>query len=165
MAGRSSGPALVRPRLRNGGGDAGGTGSRRSERVAGIDASEGYVRDARRRLTDRRAHLVVGDGTARPVADAVVAAVVSGPVLNFLPRPERAVAEIARVTRPGGTVAASVWDYEEGMELIAASGTRPVRSAPAPASWTRACGSRCADRNHCWPSSPVRACATSRCDR
>lgn len=114
--------------------------------VVSIDASEGYVRDARRRLTDRRAHLVVGDGTARPVADA-------------------AVAEIAHIARPGGTVAASVWDYAEGMELIATSGTRPVRSAPAPASWTRACGSRCADRNHCRPSSSMRVCATSRCDR
>jgi hypothetical protein len=39
-------------------------------------------------------------------------------VLNFVPEPERAVAEMVRVVRPGGTVAAYVWDYAEGMQLI-----------------------------------------------
>lgn len=43
---------------------------------------------------------------------------VSGLVLNFLPSPERAVAEMVRVTRPGGVVAAYVWDYAGRMGLI-----------------------------------------------
>jgi SAM-dependent methyltransferase len=44
--------------------------------------------------------------------------VVSGLVLNFVARAETALAEMARVTRPGGTVAAYVWDYAEGMQLM-----------------------------------------------
>ena len=44
--------------------------------------------------------------------------VVSGLMINFVPQPEVAVAEMARVARPGGWVAAYVWDYIEGMELM-----------------------------------------------
>jgi SAM-dependent methyltransferase len=39
-------------------------------------------------------------------------------MLNFVPDPAAAVAEMARVVRPGGTVALYVWDYAEGMELM-----------------------------------------------
>lgn len=45
-------------------------------------------------------------------------AVVSGLVLNFVPQPQRMVAEMARVTRAGGTVAAYVWDYAGQMQLL-----------------------------------------------
>ena len=43
--------------------------------------------------------------------------VVSGLVLNFVPDPDAAVAAMARAA-PGGTVAAYVWDYAEGMQLL-----------------------------------------------
>ena len=43
---------------------------------------------------------------------------VSGLVLNFVPDPAAAVAEMTRVARPGGAVAAYVWDYRDGMELM-----------------------------------------------
>jgi SAM-dependent methyltransferase len=46
--------------------------------------------------------------------------VVSGLALNFVPEPERAVAELARVVAPGGVVAAYVWDYAEGMGMLRA---------------------------------------------
>ena len=45
-------------------------------------------------------------------------AIVSGRVLNFIPQPERAVAEMARAARPGGVVAAYVWDYAGKMQLM-----------------------------------------------
>jgi SAM-dependent methyltransferase len=45
-------------------------------------------------------------------------AVVSGLVLNFVPEPDRAVSEMARVARRGGTVTAYVWDYAEGMQMM-----------------------------------------------
>jgi SAM-dependent methyltransferase len=45
-------------------------------------------------------------------------AVVSGLVLNFVPQPERAAAEMIRVARSGGTVAAYVWDYAGEMQLM-----------------------------------------------
>jgi SAM-dependent methyltransferase len=44
--------------------------------------------------------------------------VVSGLVLNFVPAPAEAAAEIVRVTVPGGLAAAYLWDLAEGMEVI-----------------------------------------------
>ena len=39
-------------------------------------------------------------------------------VLNFVPDADRAVAEMRRVTRPGGVLAAAVWDYGERMQML-----------------------------------------------
>ena len=39
-------------------------------------------------------------------------------MLNFLPAPAEAVAAMAARVRTGGTVAAYVWDYAEGMQLL-----------------------------------------------
>jgi SAM-dependent methyltransferase len=61
---------------------------------------------------------VVADARALPFPDGTFDAVVSGLMLNFVPRPELAVAEFARVAVPGGTVAAYVWDYAEGMRFV-----------------------------------------------
>lgn len=86
--------------------------------VVGIDPSAGFVAYARARLADRHARFTVADARRLPVADGRVDAVVSGLVLNFVPDPDQAVREMARVTRPGGQVAAYVWDYAGKMELI-----------------------------------------------
>ena len=47
--------------------------------------------------------------------DAAFDAVASGLVLNFVPDQPKAAAEMRRAVRPGGTVAAYVWDYADGM--------------------------------------------------
>jgi SAM-dependent methyltransferase len=86
--------------------------------VTGIDPSEGYVAFARQQVVDARVSFAVGDAQALPAQTATYDAVVAGLVLNFVPDPSRAVAEMARVTRPGGVVAAYVWDYAEGMQLM-----------------------------------------------
>jgi SAM-dependent methyltransferase len=39
-------------------------------------------------------------------------------VLNFVPEPAKAVAEMRRAVRPGGTVALYVWDYAGEMQLM-----------------------------------------------
>ncbi|MET1061547.1 MAG: methyltransferase domain-containing protein [Aeromicrobium sp.] len=44
--------------------------------------------------------------------------VVSQLVLNFLPDPAVGLAEMLRVTRPGGTIAACTWDYAGGMTML-----------------------------------------------
>ena len=86
--------------------------------VVGIDPSTAYVLFARTRVNDPRVRFEVGDAQALRAATAAYDAVVAGLVLNFVRRPDKAVAEMARATRPGGTVAAYVWDYAEGMQLI-----------------------------------------------
>ncbi|WP_282700379.1 class I SAM-dependent methyltransferase [Streptomyces sp. CC219B] len=85
--------------------------------VLGCDRSAGFVETAR--ATARGpVSFVVADATALPVADGVCDAAVSGLALNFLPEPAAGVAEMARAVRPGGLVAAYVWDYAEGMGLL-----------------------------------------------
>jgi len=86
--------------------------------VTSIDASAGYVAHARAQTADLRAHFEVGDAQTLPYDTGSFDAAVSGLVLNFLPQPQRGLAEMVRVTRPGGTVAAYVWDYAGQMQLM-----------------------------------------------
>jgi SAM-dependent methyltransferase len=86
--------------------------------VIGVDPSEGFLAQARGRIADDRVAWRVGDARSLPVADGEVDAVVSGLALNFVPQPERAAAEFARVLSSGGLAAAYVWDYADGMQLM-----------------------------------------------
>ena len=86
--------------------------------IVGVDPSEGFLTTARARIDDARATFRTGDAQSLPVPDGHFDAVVSGLVLNFVPEPHRALAEFVRVARPGGVVAAYVWDYAEGMEML-----------------------------------------------
>jgi SAM-dependent methyltransferase len=90
--------------------------SQRPSRVLGVDPSAGFLAAARR--TPGPFTAVVATATALPVRDDAVDRVVSALVLNFVPRPDEALAEMRRITRPQGIVAAYVWDYAEGMQLI-----------------------------------------------
>jgi SAM-dependent methyltransferase len=87
-------------------------------RVVSLDPSEGFVAHARAHVSDERTHFRTGDAQALPVGDAEFDATVSGLVLNFIPDQAKAVAEMRRVTRPGGAVAAYVWDYGGEMQLM-----------------------------------------------
>ncbi|HEY7122919.1 MAG TPA: methyltransferase domain-containing protein [Ktedonobacterales bacterium] len=86
--------------------------------VLGVDPSEGFVAYARAQTPDPRASFAVGDARALPLPDSSVDAVISGLVLNFIPQPERAAAEMVRSVRAGGLVAAYVWDYAGEMQLM-----------------------------------------------
>jgi len=86
--------------------------------VHGIDPSEGYLARARAQVHDGRVQFEVGDARQLPVATAAYDVVVSGLVLNFIPDLTAGMAEMVRVTKPGGTVAAYVWDYAGKMELM-----------------------------------------------
>lgn len=87
-------------------------------RLVGIDPSAGFLEHAVRRLGPAGAEFRQADARALPFAEAEFDRVVSGLVLNFVPDPPRAVAEMARVLRPGGTAALYVWDYAEGMAMM-----------------------------------------------
>jgi SAM-dependent methyltransferase len=86
--------------------------------VQGVDPSAGFIEYARGQVTDERARFEVGDAQSLPFPDAAFDAAVSGLVLNFVPAPATAVVELARVTRPGGTVAVYVWDYAGEIQML-----------------------------------------------
>jgi SAM-dependent methyltransferase len=86
--------------------------------VRGIDRSGTYVAFARAQVRDGRASFEAGDAQELPVSSSDYDAAVSGLVLNFVPQPERMVAEMARAARPGGAVAVYVWDYGGQMQLM-----------------------------------------------
>ncbi len=86
--------------------------------VRGIDTSAGFVDYAQERVSSAIASFEVGDAQSIPLDDESVDVAVSGLVLNFVPDPSIAVAEMVRVVRPEGTVAAYVWDYAGKMELM-----------------------------------------------
>jgi trans-aconitate methyltransferase len=86
--------------------------------VYGIDASEGFVSQARTRIGDPRSHFESGDATRLPWKSGIHDVTVSGLVLNFVRDHESMAREMARVTRPGGRVAAYVWDYAGGMQMM-----------------------------------------------
>lgn len=88
--------------------------SRHPRRAVGIDLSHDHVVAARQRwrgLTDI-AMFEVGSAQQLPHPAASFEGVVSGLLLNFVPDPEAALAEMARVARPGGTLGVYLWDYD-----------------------------------------------------
>ena len=85
--------------------------------VFAVDPAEGFVAAASERL-GTRATVSMAGADDLPLPDSSVDCVVSGLVLNFVPDPTAALAESLRVARPGGTVAAYVWDYAGRMDLM-----------------------------------------------
>lgn len=85
--------------------------------VTGIDPSAAFIEHAKAHVQGP-VRFLVGDAQSLPLDAASADAAVSGLVLNFVPQPQLALAEMARVVRPGGTVAAYVWDYAGRMELM-----------------------------------------------
>jgi SAM-dependent methyltransferase len=99
--------------------------------VVAVDRSADFVAHAGGELDDPRVVFLVGDAAALPLTAARMDMVVSGLVLNFLPDPRAAVTELRRVARPGGTVAAYVWDYADGMQPIRAFWDAAIELAPS----------------------------------
>jgi SAM-dependent methyltransferase len=102
--------------------------------VRAADPSEPFAAACRARLPG--VDVVVAAGEELPFAGGAFDAVLSQLVVNFMPDAEAGVREMARVTRPGGIVAACVWDYAGEMTLLrgfwdAAREVDPERAAAA----------------------------------
>jgi SAM-dependent methyltransferase len=88
-----------------------------SAEIVGIDPSEAFLAAGRKQAAASRVRFELGDAQAMPFPDASFDQALSLLVLNFVKNPEKAIAEMQRVTRPGGTVSGCVWDYNEGMQM------------------------------------------------
>lgn len=80
----------------------------------GLDPSEQQIAHARQRPGAKAAEFRVGDALALPFADRSYDAALMALVIAFLPNPAKAVAEMARVVRPGGWIATYMWDIAGG---------------------------------------------------
>ena len=89
-----------------------------SAHVTGVDPSSAYVRHAQARTPSDRVRFMAGDARELQLPDASYDATLSLLALNFIPDPAKALREMIRVTRSGGPVAAAVWDYGDGMEML-----------------------------------------------
>jgi SAM-dependent methyltransferase len=89
--------------------------------VQGIDPSEAQLAFARTRPDTARAEFLLGDAMALPFEAGLFDAAVMALVIFFVPEPGKGLAEMTRVVRPGGMVAAYAWDALGG-----GSPTQPI---------------------------------------
>ena len=82
--------------------------------VEGVDPSEAQLGYARSRLRLPQVRFRQGDAQSLPYPDDSFDVAVMPLVIFFVPRPARAVAEMARVVRASGRVVAYGWDLEGG---------------------------------------------------
>ena len=89
-----------------------------TDHVAAVDPSEPFAEACRRRVPG--ADVRIAGAEHLPFADGAFDRVLSQLVLTFVADAEAAVGEMRRVARPGGRVAACVWDYQREMVLLRA---------------------------------------------
>jgi SAM-dependent methyltransferase len=86
--------------------------------VVGVDSANPFVEYSSAYLDRKRATLRQADAEALPFADDSFDRCLSLLVINFIPNVPDATQEMMRVTRRHGIVAAAVWDYGGGMEML-----------------------------------------------
>jgi ubiquinone/menaquinone biosynthesis C-methylase UbiE len=79
--------------------------------VIGVDSSEGYLEGAQRRRSHPNITYEGGDVRQMRFEDNSFGAAVSTLALDVIPEIEQVVAEMKRVTRPGGIVASGVHQF------------------------------------------------------
>jgi ubiquinone/menaquinone biosynthesis C-methylase UbiE len=86
-----------------------------ASQIVGVDISETYISHARAQIRDSRLSFVIGDPAAVDRPDGSFDRGYSLLALNFVKQPMQALRELCRLTRPGGTIAAAVWDFAGGL--------------------------------------------------
>ena len=90
----------------------------RSSRIIGIDAAAPFVAFAQARHPGDLIRFEVGDAQQLRFQSRSFDQILSLLVLNFIPNLATALDEMVRVTRPGGSLTAAVWDYGQEMEML-----------------------------------------------
>ena len=85
------------------------------DRVAALDIAIPYIAFARSRPGAAGIGFAVGDAGRLPYPDGSFAAALAQLSLNFVPNAAHAVRDMRRVVRPGGGIAAAVWDFRGGL--------------------------------------------------
>jgi SAM-dependent methyltransferase len=80
--------------------------------VSAVDPSPSFVEATRARIPDADVRQAAAESL--PWDDDTFDAALAGLVVHFMTDPVRGLREMGRVTRPGGIVAASVWDHAGG---------------------------------------------------
>ena len=89
----------------------------RASKIVGIDPSIGYLEYARANNTHSHVTFEIGDAQKLPHDDGSFDCCVSSLMIQFVSDAHKAVKEMKRVTKAGGTVATCMWDNSGGMEL------------------------------------------------
>jgi 2-polyprenyl-3-methyl-5-hydroxy-6-metoxy-1,4-benzoquinol methylase len=95
-----------------------------ANRVVGVDVSRRAIEAARQRAPDGRPEFIVTTGFALPFPDASFDLVTCFQVLEHVPEPTAFLSELARITRPHGTI-------------ILATPNAAIRLYPGMAPWNR----------------------------
>jgi SAM-dependent methyltransferase len=102
-----------------------------AERVAAADPSEPFAAACRARVPGARVEVAAAE--ALPFEDAAFDRALAQLALNFMSDAPMGLGEMRRVTRPGGTVAAAVWDYAGEMTLLRRFWDAAIAEDPAAA--------------------------------
>jgi SAM-dependent methyltransferase len=115
------------------------------EQIAGAAP---FVQAARERLPGVEVHEAPAERL--PFGDAAFDATLAQLVVQFMADPARGVAEMARVTRPGGVVAACVWDHGGGRGALSPFWTAAAALDPTAPDEDRRVGAREGDLHALW---------------
>jgi SAM-dependent methyltransferase len=101
--------------------------------IIGVDMAHPYVAYAKSQAIHSRPSFEIGDAAKLPYDDGSFTGVAAQLVLNFVTKPDRALAEMIRVTRAGGIIVGAVWDFRGGLVFSDYSGIRQQASIRGPA--------------------------------
>lgn len=87
-----------------------------TDAVAACDPASGFVTECAARHPGVRVEL--GRAESIPFDSGQFDHAMAQLVLHFVSDPDRAASEMMRVVRPGGSVSACVWDFDDGMEML-----------------------------------------------
>jgi len=99
--------------------------------VVAVEPSEPFAHACRARVPGLE--VVEAGAEALPLPNDAFDASLSQLVLNFIPDAAAGLREMARVTRPGGLIAACVWDYSGEMQMLRAFWDAAHEVSPAAA--------------------------------